>query len=1036
MSKTWVLFLIVVFAVAGMCAADWACPKCKKSNPDGNAFCGKCGTKAVWACPKCKHPNTMGNAFCGKCGTKRGDQKPTAPPVKPAPKPTPPKPVPPKPVPKGPFGGWTPLKGKWTVKGETCTQTAGDADSRFYAPIAKWKDYVYELRFRKTGGKDGFAVLFRVKDAKNFYWWILGHGNKQHLVQRVSGKTHTFPPVAGKIETNKWYAIRVLVRGDSIQCFLNGRLVHNIKDRTYATGGVGLGTRSSQVEFTDVRVTSLDGKRLYGSGRAGIPLPPRMLPEPTLDARVEKAIDAGIQYLWSQWDAKEAHWEGYGKHIDKNTKKVSYKYPVGSTALASYALLEAGVTPQDERMGKTLEWMAKQPCTKTYSLGMRASAWEAANRTSNRKYIKQLAADAVTLVKGGAYYGRYHYDVKGVQTAKSKGFDNSCSQFGVLGVWAAARDGSLEIPVKYWERVMEHWLKSQGPPGGWGYHSAMGKDKKTGKVIDVSRPTMTTAGLASLYVCLDNLYGSRYVACRGNREADIAPIAKGLEWLEKRFAGAVKGGGHWHYFLYCMERVGLASGKKYFGTSDWYRTATLNLLPKQKDGQWGGVVNTSFALLFLVRGRHPVLFNRLQYDGDWNNRPRALASLTRWISKNFEKTVNWQVIDIRTSVEQWHDAPILCITGALAPKFSDADIAKLRTYVNQGGTIFSVTECGGRPFTAGIKAAYAKMFPNYELVPLSKDHPVYSSHFPLRGTPKLSAISNGVRPLVIHCDVDLALAWQARNSATQSTHFQVAANIYMYVTPKGHLRNRAATPWPAPTKMPAPLSVTVARIRHNGNCNPEPLALARLRRLMANECLVDLKITAPIPATDLVKSKARIAFLTGTEEFTLSAAETQALSEFRQSGGLLIIDAAGGEKVERDPATQILKPVGFAASAEALLEKMYPALHSGRLSSQARLLNLPEYKIERVRYRAGTRSRLGMMKVPNVRAVVPGNRVHVIYSPEDLTAGLLGYTGAHIDGYTPESAYEFVRNAILDNISRPAPRPKPIATPPAKGKKP
>ena len=1027
MKRTWILSLVVVLAGVGLCEADWACPKCKKSNADDNAFCGKCGTKAVWACPKCKHQNTMGSAFCGKCGAKRGQLKPTAPPPKPTPpKPTPPKPVPPKPAATGPFAGWTPVKGKWTVKGEICTQSAGDADSRFYAPPAKWKDYVYEARVRKTGGKDGFAVLFRVKDPKNFYWWILGLGNKQHIVQRIGGKTQNFPAVPGKIQNNKWYTVRILVVGDLIRCYLDGKLVHDIKDKTHATGGIGLATRSSQVAFTDVRVTSLDGKRLYGIGRGVLPLPPRMPPPPTLDAQVEKAIDAGIQYLWSQWNAKEAHWEGYGKQVDKKTKKVSYRYPVGSTALAAYALLEAGVTPQDERMGKTLEWMAKQPCTKTYSLGVRASAWHAANRTSDRKYIKQLAADARTLVHGGAHYGRYHYDVKGVQTAKSKGFDNSCSQYGVLGVWAAARDGGLEIPVKYWERVMEHWLKVQGPTGGWGYTSATGKDKKTGKVTDASRPTMTTAGLATLYVCLDNLYASRYIACRGNKEADIAPIAKGMAWLEKRFAAAVKGGGHWCYFLYCMERVGLASGKKYFGTADWYRTATLNLLPKQKDGKWGnGVVDTSFALLFLVRGRHPVLFNRLQYDGDWNNRPRALASLTRWISRNFEKTVNWQVIDIRTSVSEWHDAPILCITGALAPKFSDADIAKLRTYVQQGGTILSVTECGGRPFTTAIRAAYAKMFPNYELVPLSKDHPIYSSHFPLRGTPKLSAISNGVRPLAIHCDVDLPLAWQAGNSVTQATYYRTAANVYMYVTAKGDLRNRAATAWPTRTKMPAALPLRVARIKHNGNCNPEPLALARLQRLMANECLVNLQMSGPLPATDLPKSKAAVAFLTGTNAFTLTPTETAALKEFCKGGGLLIIDAAGGGRVEKDPATQVFKPVGFAASAEALLAKMYPALPPARLSSQAHLLSLKEYKIDRVRYRADTRNRLGMMKTANLRAVVPGNRIHVIYSPEDLTAGLLGYTGAHVDGYTPESAYELVRNAILDNISRPRPKAKP-----------
>ncbi len=55
------------------------CPKCQFDNPDGLAFCSKCGAKFERICPKCNFSNPLEFAFCGKCGHKleqEGVQKP------------------------------------------------------------------------------------------------------------------------------------------------------------------------------------------------------------------------------------------------------------------------------------------------------------------------------------------------------------------------------------------------------------------------------------------------------------------------------------------------------------------------------------------------------------------------------------------------------------------------------------------------------------------------------------------------------------------------------------------------------------------------------------------------------------------------------------------------------------------------------------------------------------------------------------------------------------------------------------------------
>jgi len=49
------------------------CPNCGKRNPEGNKFCGECGTdlsEAEMQCPNCEKMHKDGEKFCTDCGTK------------------------------------------------------------------------------------------------------------------------------------------------------------------------------------------------------------------------------------------------------------------------------------------------------------------------------------------------------------------------------------------------------------------------------------------------------------------------------------------------------------------------------------------------------------------------------------------------------------------------------------------------------------------------------------------------------------------------------------------------------------------------------------------------------------------------------------------------------------------------------------------------------------------------------------------------------------------------------------------------------
>ena len=705
---------------------------------------------------------------------------------------------------------------------------------------------------------------------------------------------------------------------------------------------------------------------------------------------VDEAIKRAKTYLWGTW--ANGQFPGNGGHAGNEA---------GPTALVLYALLASGESPTDARVKATLEWLAAQNVTATYTRGLRANCFALAGRAS--KFRPNLNDDVKWLVLSADKRGGYDYVPRKQPVGTEQDFqalgryDNSNSQLAVLGVWAGAMEG-VEVPLEYWRIIERHWAEDQQPDGGWCYQQ---KGNSYG--------SMSVAGLATMFIVYDNLYRESFDQCKG--DTTYPPIEKGLDWLDKNFDARTNphNGAWYYYYLYGVERVGLASGYKYFGQKDWYKLGAAALLQKQGGGGgWENPVETSFALLFLSRGQHPVLFNKLKYPGNWNSRPRDLANITRWVSRDFERPVNWQIIHLGIPVSEWHDAPILYISGAAAPQFTDKDLDNLRDFVYQGGVILSEAACNNEAFTTAMQKAYAKMFAPYEMRRLPDDHPVYNLHYKITGRKSLSAVSNGVRLLAIHSPSELSLAWQRNNFATQADLFQTAANIYLYVSDKGQLRKRGESIWPAEKTFQPVETVKLAPIKYHGNFNPEPLAWKKFAILMGNRHSVKVELAPPTEIAALKASDWPVAAMTGTGNVELSAPEKAGLKKYIADGGTLILDAAGGNKE-------------FAEAAEKLVQELSPEAPALVLPITHPLYAKVGPLVEKVTYRKALAMVVMDAGKPRLRGVTIKGRLAIILSPDDLTAGLVGYPcyglrGYEIDSELPEKgsgAFALVRNIVL-----------------------
>lgn len=156
--------------------------------------------------------------------------------------------------------GWKRLRGDWQVADGAYRQKSDGQDMRVITGHSDWTRYTIELSARKLSGSEGFLILFAVRDEHNWCWWNLGGWNNQrHGVEyeTAQGKAMLGAPVDGKIETNRWYKIRIEVGDTAVRCYLDGKKIHDliIPSRPVLVAAAGRDIKEDEIILKVVNVS-------------------------------------------------------------------------------------------------------------------------------------------------------------------------------------------------------------------------------------------------------------------------------------------------------------------------------------------------------------------------------------------------------------------------------------------------------------------------------------------------------------------------------------------------------------------------------------------------------------------------------------------------------------------------------------------------------------------------------------------------------------------------------------------------------------
>jgi hypothetical protein len=582
---------------------------------------------------------------------------------------------------------------------------------------------------------------------------------------------------------------------------------------------------------------------------------------------------------------------------------------------------------------------------------------------------------------------------------------------------------------------------------------------------------MTCAGVASVLMCRDRLaLGDAQVIdgriqCCGTQDA-ADPVARGLKWLGDHFSVSRNPGNpsNWTlYYLYALERVGRMSGQRKIGDHDWYREGCEHLLKTQDNlnSRWTGqgigesdpLVGTALALLFLSKGRRPVVIAKVQHQQgapgleslDWDHHRRAVQNLTMRVERQWRRDLSWQTVEftgkeaVPVTAAELLESPVLFFSGSAGFSLDAGRKRALKEYIENGGFIFAEAchgnGCDGTAFDRDFRALMRELFEGSELRRLPPDHAVWYAQEKVdpNSLPKdpefwLWGLDACCRTSVIYCPRTLSCYWELAHPYRESSFppavkaeieavTRIGGNVLAYATSR-ELKEKLDRPQvtvSTPGGKAPRGALVVPKLAHTAGDDDAPAALANLMTIVERQLQMRVDHQKrKFAATDERLLDYPLVFMHGRRSFRFSAAERRALKDYLDRGGFLFADA-------------ICANPQFAESLRQELKEMYPAAQFTRLPPSHPLFtdefhgfNLPSVTLRDPQIRAEDDPLTAkLVKVaPFLEGLEIDGRIAVILSPYDLSCAL--EKGASLDckGYIPADAARIGVNVLLYALSQ------------------
>ncbi len=161
---------------------------------------------------------------------------------------------------------WKAVEDMTAPKGAKVLAQVGESPNALFnlcvANDTSFVDVELSVAFKAVKGEDdqGGGVMWRYADADNYYIARFNPRENNYRVYKVmAGKRMQLGNKDIKLSTGEWHTLTVWMKGDQIECLLDGKKQLEAKDGTFAKAGkVGLWTKAdAHTYFDDFKAVEL-----------------------------------------------------------------------------------------------------------------------------------------------------------------------------------------------------------------------------------------------------------------------------------------------------------------------------------------------------------------------------------------------------------------------------------------------------------------------------------------------------------------------------------------------------------------------------------------------------------------------------------------------------------------------------------------------------------------------------------------------------------------------------------------------------------
>lgn len=124
-----------------------------------------------------------------------------------------------------------------------------------------YQDLELEVKFKAVEGKEdqGGGLIWRYQDQDNYYIARANPLENNFRIYRiVKGRRKQLQSARVKVTRGTWHILRIVAKGDRMECSYDGEKYLEIRDKTFSGGKIGLWTKADAVTyFDDLRVRPL-----------------------------------------------------------------------------------------------------------------------------------------------------------------------------------------------------------------------------------------------------------------------------------------------------------------------------------------------------------------------------------------------------------------------------------------------------------------------------------------------------------------------------------------------------------------------------------------------------------------------------------------------------------------------------------------------------------------------------------------------------------------------------------------------------------